>query len=800
MDNSTAVIEPSQPIHPPEAIHRGVRHPTDLLEEPVSKKPRTELNCYLCGTTFSERRSLVRHQKTPTHCARAGLATPLYTCTYCSGDFSRKDLRSRHEKEVHFNIKRSTGPSRPVTVGTATTSTDGSNLPSLPQSGFGDTPSTSSVSPNGLSCVGAGTQSTPETDLEVKSVPQDTRSHDTASDEDTGHYSARRSVPTQKSSMNEDHDSTCSEGPPPLDYESKSLDGDEDLLLPDAGSIRSISTIGSIKSRLLNSNILRSALIYKGASPRLRGYKLPVLCVLCSEHLGSNITEVRAHLDKHSKSLNERFRCTECQVTFAYERDMILHQKAVARGDCGFSFEHIEPCNGHHPPDVFSEMLTDNDRMQFTVRLQHWEQAQLKIYLNQVNDLTQGDPVPKDNDCWSIDALYNSLISLSSELGHRKPRSAMEPGEQLSRLDNSRLTAALAPFSASRRSRNLATIAFAGDIARLKLLVLSGSDIDAIHQFPRSHKRFAGAEMTAIEAAIEGGHPAIVTWLGRQGARVNKVDVRSHSSSIPLIRAVGSGRHDIVRFLLDRGAHVNLEIRGFTASQHAVRQDDQDMLKLLLSYGADTDRPLRTAIARRNVEMVGLLLASGANVYTEPVRSGVLDNATASGNFEILRLVTAYALGRESRSDAPGGYEFTPDEFKMLAVHRDIDDVRNMVGRNVCKAKNFDGLLHYAACHGRIDIVDFLRSNGADPNSKFGPLDYPLAWATSQDRTEVVKLLLDRGANIHNWSGLFRSGLECAVMYERAAIASMIIARGGDVTELSKPLQRRCSEMVQEMT
>jgi hypothetical protein len=147
------------------------RDSLDLQREPLSKRPRTEHNCDICGTSYSERRTLVRHQRTPAHCRRAGLAIiPSYPCDHCGQEFTRDDLRHRHEREVHFNISRSTGHVRPSTVTVAETSNDRRTAPSQsvqPIRGPTSTPSTSTVSPRPTSASSLGPQSTPQTELEL---------------------------------------------------------------------------------------------------------------------------------------------------------------------------------------------------------------------------------------------------------------------------------------------------------------------------------------------------------------------------------------------------------------------------------------------------------------------------------------------------------------------------------------------------------------------------------------------------------------------------------------------------------
>ena len=199
-------------------------------------------------------------------------------------------------------------------------------------------------------------------------------------------------------------------------------------MVEDTSSIRSVSTTGSFKRRLqLSSHLFRATLIYRGASPRPRGTKLLVRCVQCQDYLGNSVMEIRQHLDRHPPK-DADMTCHICQIAFK-DADLVHQLASTAHGHCGFDFDHIEPCNGHHAPDVFSEMLSDDDRLRFASKLQHWKYVQLRTYLDHINSLISGDIIPADNDCWSIDTLRNSLGSIPSMLGHRKPCSVPNPSD-----------------------------------------------------------------------------------------------------------------------------------------------------------------------------------------------------------------------------------------------------------------------------------------------------------------------------------------------------------------------------------
>jgi hypothetical protein len=79
-----------------------------------SKRRRLSYDCDVCGTSYSEKRTLVRHLRSTTHGRNAQMDNPeevvrRYWCMEpgCGRDFVRDDARKRHENEKHRGLKRS---------------------------------------------------------------------------------------------------------------------------------------------------------------------------------------------------------------------------------------------------------------------------------------------------------------------------------------------------------------------------------------------------------------------------------------------------------------------------------------------------------------------------------------------------------------------------------------------------------------------------------------------------------------------------------------------------------------------
>jgi ankyrin repeat protein len=81
-----------------------------------------------------------------------------------------------------------------------------------------------------------------------------------------------------------------------------------------------------------------------------------------------------------------------------------------------------------------------------------------------------------------------------------------------------------------------------------------------------------------------------------------------------LMSAAFNGQHDVAKALLEKGAHVNAEAKGFNALSLAVERNNKQMVELLLANGAEARTrvgsalsPLEKAQQQKNSEIISLL-------------------------------------------------------------------------------------------------------------------------------------------------------------------------------------------------
>lgn len=306
------------------------------------------------------------------------------------------------------------------------------------------------------------------------------------------------------------------------------------------------------------------------------------------------------------------------------------------------------------------------------------------------------------------------------------------------------------------------------------------------------------------EAIQQQENLSIVQALLEHGANPNPL--RSNAGS-PFIRALGAKRPDILRLLLEKGAHespadretpMHLAIEnpecyhllrqyGYAATlEDAVAAGDATEVLAFLEHGTEINRPgptgntpLIAALERRQDRVVKLLIARGADVNQEGQGRSPLDVALYGQKQtpEILTLLKAkgahlnlvetiwtkdlQAVRLRLREGADVNYQFvarrtgigTPYSaplFQAIQI-KSPDCVRLLLdaGANVnARSANSQTPLMQAAAWGDPDVVRVLIAKGADVNTSDGMEKNAVKYALRRNHFDIYRLLRDSGAEI----------------------------------------------------
>ena len=310
-----------------------------------------------------------------------------------------------------------------------------------------------------------------------------------------------------------------------------------------------------------------------------------------------------------------------------------------------------------------------------------------------------------------------------------------------------------------------------GDLDQLKLLI--GGRADLINSANETGE-------TALHKAVEAGHLDIITFLLDRGANVDAVrtdGIRPINCAMKTRNRTEMNAGFLAGLLYANGAEYNIYIAAFLGDAEYVRnalskdpslanfedssharpitaatvRNDIEMVQLLLNSGADPSLPengaplgqsLWHAVYQKNYELAQLLLENGANPNTAPESSGSA-LFQARGDQLLTKLLLEYGA-----EDISGDI----NEFQNYVGDNSLDQVSQILSANpqmdLDKSFCFEGILAGPANNGNKEMLDLLLSYGArvPKISKWGRYYYFKHY-------EIAKHLLERGmdANHMNW-------------------------------------------------
>lgn len=234
---------------------------------------------------------------------------------------------------------------------------------------------------------------------------------------------------------------------------------------------------------------------------------------------------------------------------------------------------------------------------------------------------------------------------------------------------------------------------------------------------------------------------AVTRWFA-DGAQLETTD---HQGRTALEAAIRSGHTDVVKMLLTAGANVNAGAGNRTSALHvAAASGKTDIVNALLGAGArvdvvdqDGNAPLHIAVANpTNKEIVRALLDAGARVDAAN-HDGMQPLHLAARSAGVGTVQTLLASG--AKADAVDLHGLRPLHLVAQGGARRMNAVRTSAGAAHTLRKLLYGLEY-------LTVVKVLLSNGAsfDVEDKAGkrPIDY----AAEGGFTEMVDVLLAAGA------------------------------------------------------
>ncbi|XP_023246581.1 protein phosphatase 1 regulatory subunit 16A isoform X2 [Copidosoma floridanum] len=240
-------------------------------------------------------------------------------------------------------------------------------------------------------------------------------------------------------------------------------------------------------------------------------------------------------------------------------------------------------------------------------------------------------------------------------------------------------------------------------------------------------------------------------WLRHQTRHTSNKRHIYFSDSVMLLEAAARNDIDEVRRLLKKGVNPDSTNEdGLTALHQCCIDDNEEMMKLLVEFGADVNAedsekwtPLHAAATCGHLHLVRYLIAKGANLLA----------VNADGNMpydicedektldciegEMARRGVTQELIDETRAST---------EVQMLL---DLQKLASVGGDLEYKDHHGATSLHIAAANGYLRVVEFLLdqhvSTDVEDNDRWQPVHAAACWG----HLEVLELLVQNGADLN---------------------------------------------------
>ncbi len=223
---------------------------------------------------------------------------------------------------------------------------------------------------------------------------------------------------------------------------------------------------------------------------------------------------------------------------------------------------------------------------------------------------------------------------------------------------------------------------------------------------------------------------------------------------------------------------------GLTAFHVASENNHEDVMRVLVKYGAEVNRfkpaiqPLHEAIYRGNKKQVETLLALNVDPNFS-LENGVtpLGIAIYEGHTEMVELLCTHGVNMDH-----DGFIFTP--LYLASQFGYIEIVRFFMSKKVNVNKlsaNKCAPLHIASQMGHAEIVRLLIEAQADINQVDNNGTTSLDIALRSGYTDIAKLFIDAGADVHYIDSFGYSPLDWAMQFRYDEIVSLLLSVGAKV-------------------
>ncbi|RDD41570.1 Transient receptor potential cation channel subfamily A member 1 [Trichoplax sp. H2] len=304
-------------------------------------------------------------------------------------------------------------------------------------------------------------------------------------------------------------------------------------------------------------------------------------------------------------------------------------------------------------------------------------------------------------------------------------------------------------------------------------------------------------DVSTLYEACRMGLLHVVKTLFRNSNYKKAINVADENLYTPLHYAAANNHVDVVYFLLDNGADINISGgEDFIGPLHiAIKENSYETVKVLVERGAALDKndkfglqPLHYASSKGHTNIATYLINRCAK-RPELINSVCQDSRTplhlatfrcCNEIVSALLLANADITNPAVRGRTPLHYAATRKNYEgfMLILNR-----AKQLGINViehCDKENVS-TLHIAVDGSCLEIVQRCIDEGADVNAMTNELLTPLHYAATSGNVDIAKLLVDNGALIDTRDNFEMTSLHKAACADHPEMMKYLISQGANI-------------------
>lgn len=264
-----------------------------------------------------------------------------------------------------------------------------------------------------------------------------------------------------------------------------------------------------------------------------------------------------------------------------------------------------------------------------------------------------------------------------------------------------------------------------------------------------------------------------------------KIDFSIPSNSFALIQSSVNRHNKITRYLVEKGADINVKSSGRNPLLIHASHGDLEMVKFLLAHGADTsvvddygDDLFDHAVMGGNMEVLRFIESKGYKA-SDPEKA--FFDSIRSGNVQMVKLLYKDGFQLKNSNGIPvlllidfnNGDSKNVEVIKFLVSHgADVDS----------ETKGGKALLNKAIDAFRPEIVKCLIDLGADVEhktwDKMTPLFQAIRHTKNPVEIQLVKLLIEGGAKTDITDGFGNTLLDASLLFGEADTIDFFISKG----------------------